>query len=168
LGQEGAILSVWRSRAQAKQVLQDIAAAHRLCLRRLGIERPSRKRGCSSLEVGKCGGACVGKELPALHNARLALAFATRRVKPWPYPGPVLIEERPFRGAPGELFVVDRWRLLRALRVTEEGAVPLFSPAQAFDFELYRILEKALAQPGRRIQPLTAEADAQLSLHAAD
>lgn len=155
-GEEADVLSVWRSKAQAKKALHDIAAAHKLCLKRLGLER-TRSRSCAARAVALCGGACTGEEPAALHNARLAMAFAGRRVKPWPYAGPVAIEERAIGGAGGEVFVADRWRLIKALSVTAAGAVPLFEPAPGFDVELYRILDAALSQPGRRIRPVDAD-----------
>jgi DNA polymerase III subunit epsilon len=56
---------LFRSRKDARKALTDIARAQQLCLKVLGLEQSDGS--CFALPVGKCRGACVGKEPLALH-----------------------------------------------------------------------------------------------------
>ncbi len=57
----------------ARKALSDIARASQLCLKVLGLEESDGS--CFALQVGKCRGACVGKEPLILHAMRLKLAL---------------------------------------------------------------------------------------------
>ncbi len=159
------LLAMFGSRAQATTFLQEIAKVHRLCPGLLGLARGSG--ACTEAQRAHCRGACSGRERAALYNARFALAFATRRIKPWPYPGPVLVEERGPDAARGHAFVIDRWQIRHAVTYTEDGVTPLLPPDAAFDYEHYRMLSRHLGRRGITITRLTRE-DAEQLLGRAD
>ena len=48
---------------------------------------------CVGLQVGRCNGACVGKEPAALHFARVKLGLMPQRLEPWPHEGPMMLRE---------------------------------------------------------------------------
>ena len=154
------VLGLFRSLRQAKEALRDLAKAHQLCLRVLGLER-GRGR-CIYRQLKQCRGACAGDEPPALFNARLEAAFVSRRLRRWPYPGPVLIEEANSSRTEGHRFIVDAWRLVRAIQYDESGMRP-FLPAQVgFDQDVYRILVALLLRHGRSIRALSRSEKEQL------
>ena len=109
----------FRSERDARRALEGKAREAGLCLKLLGLEQGSGS--CFAFQLGRCRGACVGKEPPALHDARLRLALASLRLRAWPFEGPVGIRERAVDGAGTLLHVVDRWQHLGTAQ--DEGEV---------------------------------------------
>jgi DNA polymerase III subunit epsilon len=136
---------VFHSEKDARKALADIARAHQLCLKVMGLEDSAGS--CFAHQVGKCRGACLGKEPLILHNTRLQLALSSLKLKSWPFPGRVALRERDSRGGMPEyrqsadLHVVDHWTYLGTAR-TEEELADLGSreSGAAFDVDVYRIL----------------------------
>jgi DNA polymerase-3 subunit epsilon len=140
---------VFHSAKDARKALTDIARAHQLCLKCLGIEQGDGS--CFAHQVGKCKGACVGKEPLALHSLRLNLALSSLKLKAWPFPGRIALCERgapdltpggALDGAPGaEFHVLDHWTYLGTAR--SEAEVAEFAAESVrtdFDADVYRIL----------------------------
>jgi DNA polymerase-3 subunit epsilon len=97
---------------------------------------------CVAYQLGKCKGACVGKEPLMLHNARLQMALSSLKLKPWPFPGRVALQEGRF-----EYHVLDHWMYLGTARFDEELAELASTQWQAgFDVDVYRILVRFLAK----------------------
>jgi DNA polymerase-3 subunit epsilon len=157
---EDEVLGIFHSREKARAFLHAVAEEHRLCPKLLGLERAGG--ACLYTQLGRCGGACAGREPAALYNARFELAFAPRRIKAWPYPGPILVEEAAPDRASGHAFVIDRWRLVRALAYGDGGCTGLLDPAGRFDYDQYRILDRYLQQRGHLAKPLTPDQAHQL------
>jgi len=139
----------FRSERDAWRALEGKAREHGLCLKVLG--REAGEGSCFAHQLGRCRGACVGKEALALHDARLQLALASLRLKPWPFPGAIGIREPGPAGAPDVLHVIDRWQHLGTARDPGEvdgliGALRL----DAFDADSYRILGRCLERLDRR------------------
>jgi DNA polymerase-3 subunit epsilon len=151
------ILAVFKSQRQAEDFLRDAAKEYRLCHKLIGFEA---KRGpCFGYQIHTCNGACVGEEPAVQYNARVDSAFARRRVKAWPYQGPILVEERTPGGETGEAFVVDNWCLIGSGRY-EEGAERFDRrPSQRFDYDTYKILLRFINERshGRMIRTVPAE-----------
>jgi len=140
---------VFHSQKDGRKALTDIARAHSLCLKILGLEHggadPRVEPGagsCFAYQVGKCKGACVGKEPLMLHNARLQMALSSLKLKAWPFPGRVALEE-----GRSEYHVLDHWAYLGTARSDEELAELAGKQARgAFDVDVYRILGRYLAK----------------------
>ena len=136
----------FRSEKDAWRAIEGKAREAGLCLKTLGLE--SGEGSCFGFQVGKCRGACVGREPRALHDARLQMALASLKLEPWPFPGPVGLRE-PAPGARGvQVHVVDRWRHLGTARDDAE-VVELLRTAEAasgFDVDGYRIIARALRE----------------------
>jgi DNA polymerase III subunit epsilon len=136
---------VFHSEKDAHKALTDIARAQQLCLKVLGLETSAGS--CFALQVGKCKGACVGKEPLILHNMRTQLALSSLKIKSWPFPGRIALHERHSSGFAadgsrgGEFHVLDHWSYLGTARSEEQLAVlGAARDDTAFDVDVYRIL----------------------------
>ena len=136
---------VFHSEKDARKALGDIARAHQLCLKVLGFEEGAGS--CVAFQLGKCKGACIGKEPLLLHNTRLQLALSSLKLKAWPFPGRVALRERDprdggFGGARADEFhVVEHWAYLGTARSEEElAALRAKDGCGGFDADVYKIL----------------------------
>jgi DNA polymerase-3 subunit epsilon len=138
----GDLFGLYRTERQAREMLLATAREQRLCLKVLGLE--STSGSCFGYQVGRCKGACVGAEPLELHAMRLKLALADRRLKPWPFGGPIGLREASVNGLE-HVHVIDRWQHLATLDANE----PLreLSPPLRFDVDAYKILLRHL-RPG--------------------
>ena len=134
---------VFHSHKDGRKALVDIARAHALCLKVLGLEESAGS--CFAYQVGKCKGACLGKEPLLLHGMRLQLALSSLKLKPWPFPGRVALQE-----GRSEFHILDHWVYLGTARSEEELAeLGGAKSGIAFDVDVYRILVRYLAKnPG--------------------
>jgi DNA polymerase-3 subunit epsilon len=138
---------VFHSEKDARKALTDIARASQLCLKVLGLEES--EGSCFALQVGKCRGACAGKEPLILHAMRLKLALSALKIKSWPFPGRIALRERatgaflPDGTRGGEFHVLDRWMYLGSARSAEElAALSMRRSYPAFDVDVYKILQR--------------------------
>jgi DNA polymerase-3 subunit epsilon len=135
---------VFHSTKDAHKALADIARAQLLCLKVLGLEES--EGSCFAYQVGKCKGACVGKEPLVLHNVRAQMALSSLKLKPWPFPGRVALRERDPFGA-DEWHVLDHWTYIGCARCEEElAALAEATAPAAFDPQVYRILVRYLSR----------------------
>jgi DNA polymerase III subunit epsilon len=135
---------VFHTEKDAAKALGEIARARELCLKVLGLE--DGEGSCVAYQLGKCKGACVGKEPLILHNTRLQLALSSLKLKAWPFPGRIALREGDSKGAPAfarsaDIHVVEHWTYLGTARSEEELAtLGVKEAAVAFDADVYRIL----------------------------
>lgn len=122
------IVGIFSSKKRAKDFLFELAKKHRLCHKLLGLESTTSE--CFAYHLGICKGACTNKELTTPYNMRAILAFATKALIQWPFPGVVAIRES------GEdttdTFLVDKWSVI------SDGEY-------SFDLDTYQILTKYVA-----------------------
>jgi DNA polymerase-3 subunit epsilon len=144
----------FHSAKDAVKALHDIARAHQLCLKVLGLE--GEPGSCVAYQVGKCKGACVGKEPLLLHLMRVQLALTSLKLKAWPFRGAIALREREPRqgnswGTPAmELHVFDHWVYIGTARTEEELAE--LRPRAAggtFSVDVYRLLVRYFAKNPR-------------------
>lgn len=157
---EGDLYGLYRSAKDAKKALESIADESKLCRKLLGLERG--EGSCFGFQVGRCTGACVSKEPPAKHALRTSLALARQKLKPWPWPGAVIVEERGHFGL-CEWHVIDRWRYVGSVQSDADDLPPsphslqtlqMSRPQDApFDIDTYRILCRALSRSKIKVRP---------------
>jgi DNA polymerase III subunit epsilon len=136
---------VFHSEKDASKALSEIAQAQQLCFKVLGLE--SSEGSCFAAAVGKCRGACVGREALILHNMRTQLALSSLKIKSWPFPGRIAVHERHSSGfaADGsraaDVHVLENWSYLGTARSEEElNALSAAPSPGGFDVDVYRIL----------------------------
>jgi len=142
------IMGMFKNIKQAKAYLAKAAKAYRLCHKLLGLERTASY--CFAYHLHQCGGACVGEESPDEYNARVDEAFATRRIKAWPFKGGIVIEERNPLTNEGQAFVIDNWCLLSSFTFDESGQTELFKGLRRFDYDSYKIILRYISDPHNR------------------
>lgn len=142
-------------RRAARRELGRIADEHALCRRRLGLEQGRGTRPCFGYQIGRCRGACTGAEAAVRFNLRLTEALGPRRIRPWPWDGPIAVTEESPDGNHGEYHVIDRWRYLGSTR-TEMDARELAAdpPETPFDRDHYRLLVRWVERHPRSVVAL--------------
>jgi DNA polymerase III subunit epsilon len=136
------IVAIFRTQKKAKDFLWENAREHGLCPSILGLEK--RNGNCCYVQLDICRGACAGREAPSTYNRRFIKAFAGQGIKSWPFPGPILVEEKNGSNAEGEAFVIDRWCLVCSFKFDETGAEKLLPAKYVFDYDSYKILSRFL------------------------
>jgi DNA polymerase-3 subunit epsilon len=164
-GQRDHCFGLFRSAKDATKALIDIARAGQLCLKLLGLEAASGS--CFAYQVGKCRGACVGKEPALLHATRVQLALSSLKLQSWPFPGRVALREAAAFGLT-EWHVLDDWDYLGTARDEDELAeLATSTRAPRLDPDVYRILVRHIAtHPRLDWQSLGRDAQAASELRA--
>jgi DNA polymerase-3 subunit epsilon len=139
---------MFQTEKDGRKAMADIARAHALCLRVLGFE--AGEGSCLAFQLGRCKGACVGQEPRVLHDIRLQMALSSLKLKAWPYPGRVALQE-----GRSDYHVFDHWVYLGTARSEEELAdFSARETAAHFDSEIYRIVTRYLEKnPDARWYP---------------
>ena len=139
----------FNSARAATQALLSVAETHQLCPVLLGIEKVRKttvRKPCFASQVGKCSGACAGREERAAHDGRVVEALQSLRVRPWPYAGPIGIRE----GA--ATHVINGWAYVGTAGRDEDLDALLARGQPPFDRDVYQIMQKWLPRLGPRIR----------------
>jgi DNA polymerase-3 subunit epsilon len=149
----GNAYGTWRSARDARRALESLAREHRWCFKLLGLEEG--EGSCFGLQVGRCAGACIGREPAAVHLARVKMSLMAQKLRAWPHDGPMICREQSLDRI--QYHVIDGWQHLQTFdgeddltqwcRRTRES-----DAAAGFDIDGYRILTRHLA--GVRLMPL--------------
>ncbi len=99
-------------------MLQSLADEQRLCYGLLGLEPLSRGRACFRSALGRCAGACCGKEAWR-RTERLLAQMSRLQLVCWPWAGPVALEER---GGLTQYHVIHNWLWLGAVESLDRAA----------------------------------------------
>ncbi len=145
----------YSSKRAMRSRLQSLAAEHRLCWTRLGLER--RDGPCFARQLRRCEGACVGAEPATDHDARLRAALASEAIPAWPWNGPALVREASADGARVDVHVVRDWHWVGTARDEAELAALLEAPVRpAFDLDVCRLLLNRYAKTPDAFVPVPA------------
>lgn len=144
------ILALYDKRGAAKTSLLTIVKTFDLCPKLSGLEKA--KGACFSYQLGRCKGACIGKEDAQAYNRRVLLAFEHKRIQSWPYDGPVIVRELTSEVANTNGFIVDQWSIIGKIS-QEEDFEPVITHYEAiFDYDAYKILRSFMTQRGTNIE----------------
>lgn len=141
-------MGFFRSKREAKEFLSNVSEEYCLCNKLLGLEKT--ETACFSYRLDKCKGACLKKELPLSYNMRFVQAFSKTKIKPWPFSGPIVIQEINNFTQKKELFFVDKWCVLGSLQYDEFGNQTQSANANfQFDLDIYKILWRFMNTPNK-------------------
>jgi DNA polymerase-3 subunit epsilon len=138
------ILALYDKRGAAKTSLLAIVKTFDLCPKLCGLEKASA--ACFSYQLGKCKGACIGKESSDVYNRRLLLAFEHKRIQSWPYAGPVIVQERVPDAVVTSGFIVDQWSIIGKITQEEDYEPTITHYDGLFDYDAYKILRSFMTQ----------------------
>lgn len=129
------VIGVFKSLKQLKDTLYEISKEYSLCHKLLNLEKTNKF--CFSYHLGKCKGACLGKEHNLKYNLRFDEAFYKYKIKSWPFAGPIIIKEK---GEKEEAFVIDKWCYLGNLK--DSYSINELRTKYSFDYDKYKILRR--------------------------
>ncbi len=141
-------IGFFRSRKQAKDYLARMVKEYQLCDKLLGIEKTNT--GCFSYRLGICKGACVQKEPALKYMIRFLSAFSSLKIKPWPFRGPIAIEEYNPVSEKKEYFIVDKWCYIGSVLFSGDLSNESLKRDIHFDLDTYKILTRFLKNPQNR------------------
>ena len=154
------VLAVFPRRSSATRSLETAIDTYDLCPKLCGLEKSAG--ACFRAQLGKCRGACIGRESAERYNARLQTAYQDRTVDEWPFAGAVVLSEQNLTGSTENGFIVDRW-VIRGTLIRQPDTDVLYRPYQdAFDNDTYQILRSYLRLHRNRLHivPYNGEFDA--------
>jgi len=139
------LYGTFRNKREIENTLREFAHLYQLCLRRLGVE-PGKDGPCQAYQGKRCAGVCAGRESPAAHDARLALALAPLRIRAWSWPAAIGIREFNHDTGRTQIHAFDHWCHLGSVE-DETALAALLSapPERQFDLDTYRILNRWLS-----------------------
>jgi DNA polymerase III subunit epsilon len=138
------IVAVFRSKIQQKSKLTDLCKQNFLCQKLLGLEKTSK--ACFGYQIGTCYGACLGKEIPIKYNIRFIQAFSESKIRDWPFPGPIIINE-------GQAsFLLDLWCYIGKTEDIDQNTYDRKQFELKFDFDTYRILSSFILRKAKNSQ----------------
>jgi DNA polymerase-3 subunit epsilon len=131
------LYGIYETRGKAKAMLLTHQQTYSICPKFLGLEKG--KGACFAYHLGRCSGACIGKEEAVKHNLRLELALERSKIDVWPYDEAVCVEHK---GQEGSGVIVDQWKIIGQI---EDSQIIKDSGFGIFDLDNYRILRSYLS-----------------------
>lgn len=139
----GNLFGTFRSKKKAIEALRNIAEAHQLCPKVLGLE--TGKGRCFAAQLKKCNGVCDGRESKSIHHLRLLQALSAQRLKEWPYQGKIGIREVCTLTGKTDIHVFDQWCHIATVNNESDFIEARNSHFNfAFDHDTYKLLSKAI------------------------
>lgn len=121
------VFGIIKSKRAAQSTLQELSRKYSLCNKILGLEKA--KGPCFEYKLGRCRGACIGKDDAKSYNRRFLIAYLeNKQFKPWSYNGAIEIVEKSDEEELYESFIIDKWCI---------AGMP-------FDLDSYKILSSYL------------------------
>jgi DNA polymerase-3 subunit epsilon len=143
------IVAMHPRRSAAKNSLLTAIQTFELCPKLCGLEKT--KGACFSHQLGKCRGACIGKEPAEIYNQRLHAAYDGRGVDDWPHSGPILIIEQHETNGSQTGYVVNNWIIEGVVKAESDYEPTYEAYDQEFDLDAYTILRSYLLRNPDRV-----------------
>jgi DNA polymerase III subunit epsilon len=146
------VYGVYQNRRKAKEALERHRHTFQLCPKLLGLEKSDK--ACFWYQLGKCKGACIGKESAGQYNMRVELALERSKIERWPFTTPVVLR---VSDESDSAVVVDQWSIAGYLRNVVSGQPYFEKVSAAFDLDTYKILRGFMAKykDSLKIMPFT-------------
>jgi len=143
------VYGLYETRTKAKTQLELLTRVFSLCPKLMGIEKT--KGACFSYSLGRCKGACIGKESPQSYNRRFEIALQRNKLDSWPYEAAVAVP----LDMEGGGVVINNWMIQGFYSAGEINQ--LESVDMTFDVDEYKIIRQFLRENIGRITPLREE-----------
>jgi len=141
------IYGVYSNRMKAKQSIDELTRTFQLCPKLMGLEKT--KGACFSYSLGRCKGACIGKEDAASYNRRFEIALERSKLSEWPYDNPIAV---PVNEA-GERAIIHNWFIQGF--IDEDGNASVDDTVEpSFDLDEYKIIRRFIKENRQFIQEL--------------
>lgn len=141
------IYGLYESRMKAKKRIEELTRQFQLCPKLMGMEKASN--ACFSYSLGRCKGACIGKEPAELYNRRFEVALEHSRLETWPYDGAITI---PINDK-GERVIINNW-IIRGY--IDESGEPVYEAGEPnFDLDEYKIIRRFVRENALFVQVYT-------------
>ena len=150
------LYGLFPSNKKAKDSLQSISDEYKLCYQVCGLER-SISRACTSHQLKKCAGYCVGRQPALVHNVKMLEALSGLALKTWPYQGPVALIERCSQDHIEKHLLIDNWCILGVADSADEYHEILNTMSSPeIDRDIYKYLVSAIFNKSFsvKLQPL--------------
>ena len=132
------IYGVFTNRMKAKKAVDELTRMYQLCPKLMGLEKS--KGACFSHSLGRCKGACIGKEDAESYNKRFELALERSKLSEWPFEGSITI---PVNEA-GEKVIINNW-IVQSFS-DEDGNEVLADSEPNFDVDEYKIIRRFIRE----------------------
>ncbi len=138
------LYGLFPSNKKAKDAIQSICDEHKLCYQLCGMEKRNN-RACSSHQLKKCSGYCVGKQTAVAHNIKLLMGLSALSLKTWPYNGPIALIEKSQNDETENHLIIDNWCILGTTDCANDYSEIIDnSSSPEIDKDIYRYLLGAL------------------------
>jgi DNA polymerase III subunit epsilon len=138
------VYGVFKSKTTAKGALESQCRAWQLCPKLLGLEKT--KGSCFYYQLGKCKGACIGKEPNEMYNLRVEQAMKATKLDSWPFASPILLTINAVKG-----YVIHNWVITHTADY-DESLDNNFTPVQPdFDIDRYSILKQFIHKHSQNV-----------------
>ncbi|MBV53388.1 MAG: hypothetical protein CL816_04895 [Coxiellaceae bacterium] len=138
-------------RDAAINYLRSLVKDHRICGKRLGLEKGSK--ACFQFQIKRCPGACVGKQSAQSYNQELSALLSRDQLSPWPFNHPVALIEASYEVGYQAKHIIDNWSYkgfyLSAIDNPNTNALKTISdnkPVSSFNRDDYHIIKRAIHQ----------------------
>lgn len=139
------IYGLYGTRTKAKQRIDELTRTFQLCPKLMGIEKT--KGACFSYSLGRCKGACIGEEEPALYNRRFEIALENTKLESWPFEGPITL---PVNNE-GEKVIIDKW-IIQGFE-NADGELIINDIEPNFDVDEYKIIRRFIKENKSHLMP---------------
>lgn len=140
------VYGLYETRTKAKKQLELLTKTFLLCPKLMGIEKATG--ACLSYSLGKCKGACIGKESRELYNRRFEIALEHNKIAAWPYETAIAIP----LDAEGNGVVINSWMIQGFY---SNGDLSLLESYDVnFDVDEYKIIRRFIRENAARLMPV--------------
>ena len=131
--------------------LRSLVKDHRICGKRLGLEKTSK--ACFQFQIKRCPGACIGKQSAQAYNQQLNALLSSEQLSPWPFDGAIALIEASYDLGFQAKHIIDNWSYkgfyLSAIDNPNTNALKTISgdpDSPLFNRDDYYIIKKSINQ----------------------
>jgi len=141
------IYGVFTNRMKAKQAIDELTRTYQLCPKLMGLEKT--QGACFSYTLGRCKGACIGKEAASVYNLRFEIALERSKLSEWPYRGAISLPVND----EGERVIINNWIIQGYCN--DEGETTVIESEPQFNLDEYKIVRRFIRENKQFIKEIS-------------